>query len=171
MIRKLLTVMVCLVVAEYTSAQDTLYWQPATKLQWTDFQGNANLASKFSAATSSGIVWSYAYKAGVFSFEVKTYFAKKKSWKKETVTGRMLQHEQGHFDITEIFARKLRQRVNAMSHERAYFEQNIAAVVAGILKEKDAFQRQYDTQTDYGTNLMAQQAWLRKIAGELAKQP
>lgn len=156
-----------LLKAAEASAQDTIYWQPATKLQWDDFQAKPDSSSRFSAATSSGIVWWYAYKAGIFSFSVKTYFAKKRSWKRGALTSRMLQHEQGHFDITEIFARKLRQKVNGMNHGRAFFEQNIAAVVAGILKDKDALQRQYDVQTDYGTNYAMQQAWVKKIAGEL----
>lgn len=148
-------------------AQDTIYWKPATKLQWQDFQARPDSTSKYAASTSSGIVWSYAYKSGQFSFTVKTYFAKKKSWKRGTVTDRMLEHEQGHFDITEIFARKLRQRVNAMSHARAYFENNIASEVAGVLQEKDDQQRLYDKQTNYGTNYMVQQKWLKKIVTEL----
>jgi hypothetical protein len=163
---KFSTTLVILLVSvwQQATAQDTLYWNAAEKLQWQDFEGMADSNSRFAAATSTGIVWGYAFKGGSFTFSAQSYFVKRKSWKRGEVTDRMLEHEQGHFDITEIFTRRLKAKATILSSNRRHFEQTIQKLVSDILKEKDKLQRQYDVETNFGTNYMAQTKWLEKIA-------
>lgn len=151
------------------NGQDTLFWKAGKKLQWEDFKGQPDSSVNHAAATSTGISWSYAIKSGVFSFTAQAYFSKKKSWRKEVVTSRMLQHEQGHFDITGLFSRKLRAKVASQHWPPAALPAKLSALVDSVLLEKDAMQRRYDAETRLGTFYAGQEKWLSWLAGELGK--
>ena len=162
-------ILACLIITHAANGQDTLFWKAGKRLQWKDFEGRPDSSVKYAAATASGISWSYAIKPGVFSFTAQAYFAKKKSWRKEGGTSRMLQHEQGHFDITELFSRKLKAKVAGRHWPVAALPTKLSALVDSVLVEKDAMQRRYDVETQLGTFYAGQEKWLSWLTGELRK--
>src|SRR6218665_2010601 len=90
------------------TTNDTLYWIKDRKLTWDDFKGVPDTNSIGGAATYSGFVTKSRYTSDTsVSVVISAVFYKKESWKKtQYQTVLSLQHEQGHFDITEVFARK-----------------------------------------------------------------
>jgi predicted secreted Zn-dependent protease len=78
-------------------------------------------------------------------------------------TSYILAHEQGHFDITEIFARKLHRELLKYKFSRRTFRQDVNLIYDRVVKEKEAFQEAYDGQTDHSRNKKLQQEWLERI--------
>ena len=91
---------------------------------------------------------------------------KNKSWglvKNEWI----LKHEQGHFDIAEIFARQLNKLVNEYQFNKSSFQKDLDAIYKSVVAEKEKFQQQYDDETDYSRIKTKQEEWLKKIEAEL----
>ncbi len=93
-------------------------------------------------------------------------------------TEKNLAHEQAHFDLTEVFARRLHQRIAALSAEG---ESDVAAIEAlrtqirrthdEVFAAWQAEQARYDGETAHGTRPMQQKKWLREIRDLLATTP
>jgi predicted secreted Zn-dependent protease len=64
---------------------------------------------------------------------------KSRSWIKSKTDSASLRHEQGHFDITEIYARKLRKDI---THARSLFEAK--TIYWQIVAEEEHEQNEYD---------------------------
>lgn len=151
--------------------QEEVLWDPVKRLKWNDFKGNVPLGSHAAATTASGISYEFStfYKGNEMfvDYKVHTYFYPSKSWYKPAIcTDVTLAHEQLHFDISELFARKMKKKMNS-----SVFTDNIKSEVKKIyrtiLKELSDFQNQYDDETDYSRNLGAQIKWNKKISEAL----
>ncbi|NNE76815.1 MAG: DUF922 domain-containing protein, partial [Pricia sp.] len=100
-------------------------------------------------------------------FTVGSKFFPNKSWyQPELCDAVILSHEQLHFDISELYARKMRKRL-----AESQFTQNIKAEVKAIykdvLRELNNFQNKYDRETDFSRNLNQQLIWNKMIANAL----
>ncbi len=97
------------------------------------------------------------------------YFFCKKSWKKESwISESVLRHEQKHFDIVELYSRKLRKQVQ----ENHYSSDNELIAKSDSLyaindKAMDVYQDKYDDETDGSMNGEQQRAWEKKIMNEI----
>jgi len=82
----------------------------------------------------------------------------------------VLSHEQLHFDISELYARRLRRRL-----QTAEFTDRVKAEVRQIFAEVNRqlseFQDRYDGETDFSRNREAQLAWNRAVARMLSELP
>ena len=83
-------------------------------------------------------------------------------------TDYILAHEQAHFDITEIHARKLYEAIYHYELNPATFKNDIADIYNRIVKEKEEMQEAYDGETDHSRKRMLQYNWLEKIDKLLA---
>jgi hypothetical protein len=94
---------------------DKILWNKDKPLTWNDFQGIPKKSSQRSAMTNSGIELKTSFENNTLTITVGAYFIKNKSWVKKEALGDslLLEHEQVHFDITELFARKFRQKLRA----------------------------------------------------------
>ncbi len=151
---------------------DTIRWKSDYKLNWGDFQGSPDPGSSFSA--QSNCMFSYKsaieYKAGVMSISLFLYpcFTKKASWviAKNQQEG-LLNHEQLHFDICELYIRKLRKKISETeltildpgSQIRTAFEQ--------AWTDYQSAQSQYDEDTRHGLIEKDQKRWEKNIVDEL----
>src|SRR5690606_30202906 len=96
--------------------QEKIFWQE-DGLSWNDFKSAPNQSSSFHANTSAGISYSWGIKNsnGIIelNYEVLSFFNPENSWVKPGSDNKyLLQHEQLHFDITELHARKLRKKLS-----------------------------------------------------------
>lgn len=163
------------VSVQYTVAQDIeKLWHADQKLTWNDFKASPDRNHPYAAITYSGI--SYGFSAEVVNGEVyidytvNCFFVASKSWVKKRYLGdpELLKHEQLHFDITELFTRRLREELSTMSFtENVKLE--IQAVYKKITKEKVTMQELYDLETDHSKKEHAQNTWQLKIENELQK--
>ncbi len=153
-------------IAGYAQEEEIL-WNPDFRLKWSDFRGEAPASTRIAAVTASGISYRFASmeRDGYYEveYEVNTFFYPQKSWyQPQLCNDLVLSHEQLHFDIAEIFARKMRR---AMDSTR--FTENVKAEINAIylqtLKELEDFQDRYDAETNYSMNRTAQLKWNMQI--------
>ncbi|KPM31522.1 Hypothetical protein I595_2009 [Croceitalea dokdonensis DOKDO 023] len=153
--------------------EDYLLWHPEQRLSWSQFKGKVPVASVPAATTASGI--SYSYSANLLhhevqlDFEVNAYFYPNASWyKPEVCDSLILSHEQLHFDITELYARKMR-----IELRKTTFTENVKSEVKKIykriLKELSDVQDQYDWETNFSRNPKAQMQWNQRIKAALER--
>lgn len=83
-----------------------------------------------------------------------------------SVKHRLLMHEQKHFDISEIFARRAVRDLQALKLS-ANYRKEIADFVQAKFKAAEAYQRLYDRDTQHGEDFAAQEEWDEAIAAQL----
>lgn len=157
-------------------AQDspTLSWNHNYRLEWSDFTGKPTQQSNVVAVTASGISFSFSTKTTEtrlidYNFTVKADFYPEQSWcLKERINNNILNHERLHFDITELFARKFRQRI-----KNTIFTMNISSEMErlhdAINAELEAMQNAYDVETSHSQHVDKQNEWQAKIILQLNK--
>ena len=154
---------------------DKIFWEK-DGLTWVNFEAQPDVNSSFHANTSAGLSYSWGLKSsnGVIEleYEVKSYFNTKGSWVKSGSKNEfLLKHEQVHFDITELHARKLRKKlseinVNALGKEPREVLNNYYKVIE---KERGIMQQKYDRETNHSLNKNAQLKWQEYVERELSK--
>ena len=78
-----------------------------------------------------------------------------------------LDHEQGHFDIAEIYARKIRSEVARQIITKSDFDSKFKLLYDRIYQEYQKFQVKYDQETNRGLNLNKQQEYREMINRQL----
>lgn len=151
-----------------TSSPNTIVWDEDRPLSWNDFQGEPDYNyDQVSALTSSGIIHYKGCENGKIIYKVQAYFEKNYSWvKPEAYTNHHLAHEQIHFDITELYARKLKKAL-AKREFKCGEEARFDAFVANFLKKWQKAQINYDSQTHYSMKPKKQNEWKYLVAMEL----
>src|SRR5258708_6369153 len=161
----LLWLPLCLPV--HRPADDTIHWSASRRLVWSDFKGRPDNTRDDAALTSSGIEFGYSYnERDGFSWHIACLFEKDKSWVR-IKDDYILAHEQGHFDITEIFARKLNKELAAYRVNKDRVQQEAPAIYQAVMKEQYEMENQYDDETDNSRKKDKQAEWLKKIRNEL----
>ena len=82
-------------------------------------------------------------------------------------SARALRHEQTHFDIAEVHARRLRRYYAELMAPCRIASGDLAAAASRIGRDEKAAQVQYDAETDHGRIAAQQTRWDRDIAGQL----
>ncbi len=143
-------------------------WSKNRKLTWNDFNGKPVKTMSAAALTYTDIQMNASFIDGKASIEVKNYFDSKLSWSKNKTSAQLLAHEQLHFDITELYTRIIRKRLNEIVSEQTIRDGTINTESSKLLKEWRAFQLKYDEETNHGVLLDKQKAWETKVAEMLA---
>lgn len=156
-------------IAGHERREDAEYvpWLTDRKLIWEDFLCAPKKNTDAVASTSTALGIAYQIKNGELSYQITCNFAKQRSWG-SLKTEYILAHEQGHFDITEIYARKLNQMLQDYQLNRSTFQKDINAIYEKVVKGKEDMQQVYDGQTDHSRNKAKQQEWLNRIEQLLA---
>ena len=155
-------------VPDTTPYEKELVWNPGRHLRTADFK--ANTANRpFAAATNSGIRYHYAGRPfqRTAQLTIETVFDCENSYFKASADAtRTLAHEQGHFDITEIFARRFAKALQEQVTDLRDLERRQQALFQQITSAAHTMQDEYDTDVYADPNKQA--AWLARIAQELA---
>ena len=158
----LLTVFTLPMVFTTGPEEDYITWDETRKLTWDDFKAPPQKIGNTAAMTTTHLGFAYNVKNGTVTYVIDCRFEKNRSWglvKNDWI----LKHEQGHFDIAEIFARRLNEKVNAYEFNRTTFQKDLDNIYKSVVGEKEQFQQQYDDETDYSRNKAKQEEWLKKI--------
>lgn len=154
--------------------ENKMTWQEHP-LTWNDFKGTPETGNPFDANTNSGISYSWSLKLSVketdFLYSVETYFYPDLSWViPDKKSNDLLAHEQLHFDITELHARKLRKAMrNYKLPEQEKIKEELKKIYRDIEYSRTQMQERYDLETDHSQNVQAQQKWKNFIKSELEK--
>lgn len=151
--------------AQAQEDEEKLYWS-TTSLTWEDFKGNPNPNDPYQANTYSGFTFSWSLQQNEegreFVYDIKSYFLPNQSWvKKGAKNSYLLAHEQLHFDISELHARKFKTTLANFdsSGSLAEVKRGMKSIYQQIEKERKAMQQKYDRETDHGGNKKAQEKW------------
>ncbi len=144
-------------------------WNAGRKLTWDDFRGVVNTVSDESAAaTHCGIGFKTSTAGGKPEIIVYNTFYINKSWvKPDAKIASILDHEQGHFDLCEIYTRKLRERLNSFDFNAADVRQQLMSIYSEVNAEYERRQQAYEYETVHGTNFAQQKKWQDAISHEL----
>ncbi|HLX91172.1 MAG TPA: DUF922 domain-containing protein [Puia sp.] len=155
-----------LTLTRFHSRDDQIEWSAVRKLTWTDFKQRPDPSSPNAALTSSIIKYDFGYNdVDGLSFHIHCEFDPEASWGR-TKTDYILSHEQGHFDITEIYARKLDKAFKEYK-PTPDIKKKINKIYMGLMAELHEYQEKYDAATNFSLNHDKQQEWLQKISNQL----
>lgn len=148
-----------------------LQWESERPLDWADFKAVPKQNIPYEANTNSGISfsWNYSNESGepVLEYEVNTNFYPEKSWVKEVEDNHyLLAHEQLHFDISELHARKLRKAIDDYKMGRN-IRRELNLLYENIEKQRVQMQNQFDVETNHSQNKYAEAKWQHFITEEL----
>lgn len=144
------------------SPSNLIEWNAARKLTWGDFKGVPDVNSPNAALTSSSINIEFGYNNTSLTYSIKCRFNQTKSWGR-IKNDYILSHEQGHFDIAELHARKLQKALKAYKFRSSKVGEDVNAIYADVIKEHQLVQQSYDGETDHSRNPVKQQEWEKKI--------
>lgn len=153
--------------------KEKIRWQEDRPLSWEDFKAEPDDSTSYSANTNSGITynWDYSTATGrpVLNHEVSSNFYPKLSWVKDVEDKEyLLAHEQLHFDISELHARKLRKALAEYEIGRN-IRLDLKRIYNKIETERSLMQKQFDKQTQHSENRKAEMRWRELVAKELEK--
>lgn len=162
-------------------------WSPGRSLSWDDFRGEPTgegpEAARIHITVSyrislvvrrAGAGWEAEIPAG--GVAATAFMDPDRSWVRPGMLApELLAHEQGHFDIAEVYRRLLVLEL-AGSHAsgaspeaaRVELQARTSALAQGILERMEATQLRYDAETRHGLDGGAQARWLDLIAAWLS---
>jgi len=145
-----------------------IVWTKDRKLNWDDFQNPAKFVDSTKTAAESEIaidlisipINKYDYKYVVFPYFYKRFSSTK------TDDPNILKHEQVHFDIAELFARKMRKKLKQLN-KKPFDEKLYNSEIDAIYEGYSNYQIKYDKETLHSLITEKQLEWENKIAREL----
>jgi hypothetical protein len=163
------------------------------RLTWADFRVDDKSPGK-SAQTQAFLSYQYSaraegvpstFQARVTSITFAGGFDRTKSWRRSSVSTNnrlLLEHEQGHLDLTELKRRELMQLpltdlpIGEGSTPRSALtdlDTKMRAFYKWHMKDLEQTQRRYDRETEHGTIRPVQERWNTqvRVALQLALHP
>ncbi|PCJ65007.1 MAG: DUF922 domain-containing protein [Bacteroidetes bacterium] len=143
-----------------------IIWNQNISLDWNDFSHKPQ-NDYYAALTASGISYSYTIKETSCDIEIFAVFDRDESWVNyEKATEMLLEHEQLHFDITEVWARKLRKSVLEATYiDNQVLDELYEEHLMGLI----IMQAFYDEESHHSLHRNEQIVWEKRIQIELEK--
>lgn len=145
---------------------DDLHWDPVKSLSWDDFRGRPDHLAKGDAASRISLRARPYKKRNQLFYVVTPVFHRNESWCKKP-TPELLAHEQLHFDIAELFARKSRMKISTLKRQGVRDVSVYNAAVSEIFEESNRVDAQYDHETVHGASRKKQTEWEYSVRIEL----
>ena len=141
--------------------EDYIPWNTERKLSWEDFLAPSPVNTSDAALTTTYVGFSFSKTRDVISYKIECKFQKSRSWGR-VKTDYILKHEQGHFDIAEIFARKLNKEIKEYLAKNNNHE-GMNPIYSKLMQEKRDMQALYDSESNHSINKTKQAEWNEKI--------
>lgn len=151
---------------------DTILWSSEYKLKWADFQSSPDKKSPFSALSHCLFdyksVPTFENQMMVLNIRIFACFAKKGSWvqsdKKQDI---LLSHEQLHFDICELYVRRLRKKISETKFNLLHSDVQFKELFDEAWKSYQDAQNRYDEESEHGLVDEYQKSWATQVRIEL----
>jgi hypothetical protein len=162
-------------IAAASPAPNEIPWSAARRLTWADFQGPPPGESLEAARTVYLLSYESRCRGQEFQFNVAALFLPHQSWVRPgvlaniTERARVLGHEQTHFDLTEVYARRMRRYFAELYNPCGLVEAGVKESVDRFVREEAEAQVRYDRETRYGLENVPQERWKRDVGEMLAK--
>lgn len=149
-----------------TTSQNLIEWNEFYTLTWEDFEGVRTDGSIGDAGTAVSIKAKPYMVKNKVKYNVYAYFNREKSWAADK-SDELLKHEQLHFDIAELYARKIRKRISELSASGVNDVKIYNKEIQELLEESNSADVQYDLETLHGAMIKRQAAWEKNVKQEL----
>jgi len=148
-------------------------WSASRPLTMADFMGRPGPSDRLAALTTSDLKADASCRDFVFTGTVRATFNPNTSWMRNpaTATPALLRHEQLHFDITEVYARIMRQKLLVFQAKAncAKLQPAFNNLTKGVYDQWDREQNRYDAETNHGLNAAKQDYWEKQTQIKLAQ--
>lgn len=148
------------------SGDDLIKWSAARKLSWADYKASPDPDSDAAASTTTLLTIEYKIDNTSFGYAISSTFSKSQSWGRHK-DAYILSHEQGHFDIAEVYARKLHKKMSEYKFNTRTYQKDLKKIYDEVTDEKEEMQDKYDSETRHSINKDKQAEWLKKIEAML----
>jgi len=155
-----------LILAMASLQASLIEWNAGRKLTWDDFKSTPDPASPNAALTNTAINIEFGYDKSGLTWSIRCSFDKNLSWVR-VKNDAVLAHEQGHFDIAEIYARKLNKALKDYHFNAKTVANDVNKIYNDMMTAHHDAQEVYDHETDYSRNKEKQDEWLKKISDDL----
>ncbi len=159
----------------FSQTDGKVYWVP-DGLSWTDFKASPESNSKFHANTNAGLSFSWGVKNDngeiALSYDVISYFNPNLSWvKMGPDSDYLLKHEQLHFDITELHARKLRKKLAEVNPRILISDPKgvLTRIYQAVEKERTGMQLKFDKESRHSLDKEGEARWRKYVKAELLR--
>ncbi|HUL72178.1 MAG TPA: DUF922 domain-containing protein [Vicinamibacterales bacterium] len=149
-------------------------WSGARRLTWDDFEAPVtNAGANEAAHLEYALFYGVRCTGRALEFRVVTAMIPSGSWVRSSVlesaadSARTLQHEQTHFDLAEVHARKMRTFFDGLYEPCLKSSEELAALADRMVKAEATEQKRYDEETANGRRADAQQKWNADVAARL----
>jgi hypothetical protein len=155
------------------AADDAFAWSATRRLEWSDFRGAAPSDGSGGALTAYTLLYGVRCNGARFEASAIAAFLPHRSWVKPAVLAdprlsrQTLAHEQTHFDLTEVYARRLRAHFADLYDPCRTGAAQARDGAERIISAEAAAQRRYDDETRHGLIPERQLQWDLHVAGEL----
>lgn len=150
------------------SDSDKIYWSQNVRLKWDDFKGKPDNSQIYDASTESTVKCDLKGDQRGVTITAVCFFEKSKSWVKKGKRGdTLLKHEQGHFDLAELYTRKLRKAMKEASFTDKNVNSEFRTIYQKYVGDLKKEQARYDKETHHSTIYEKQKEWEARIAEEL----
>ena len=184
--------------AEPVSQPQEIQWNTNRQLSWDDFLGavDLNAPTENVALTAASLSWSYQYEIEhdasscfyrITDIHALASFSQGDSWvKPDHRNAAVLNHEQGHFDLTQIYKLILDERAHHLIGARDTCEgdtveeasefaekkaaEQVETVFKAVWQKYSSTQETYDEQTRHGILIETQNLWTEKIHRGLRRE-
>jgi len=146
--------------------ENKILWSYERKLTWNDFKGlpktdRGNIEAETQCEIS---ILEVKLDGSLPKISIGTFFLKSKSW---TATNSMstLEHEQIHFDIYELYSRKIRNKFEELNMKNELKIEIYQKYYNELVSEAIKLNEVYDNEVYFNDD--KQQEWIKRITKEL----
>jgi len=125
-----------------TQIRGQLCWSDSTQLKWSDFMGLPSPSSNLRALSTTSIECDYFFSDTCLNYKVTALFFQQDSWALDS-SKYLLEHEKMHFNLTEIYARKIRKYLSQAKGKSDFVIRNAISSLITKMHQKQAL---YDKQ-------------------------
>ncbi len=160
-------------VPDFRKHEQEIQWSSDRKLSWVDFKGTPMIVSNSNVGAESfcgfGFQSNYVTAFTKTKIFVNATFDCHLSWVREDQkhNDKLLKHEQFHFNLSEVYARKLRKRFSEAHLNAGNINTEANTIFKQVYVKYLTRQELYDAETNYGLDKGKQKEWQFNIRQEL----
>ncbi len=156
-----------------TPTDDAITWSAARKLDWSDFKAKPEGGALGGARSAISHTYAIGCRDQVLQMKVQSIFLPDQSWVSYRIMSSGLasrvglRHEQIHFDLAEVYARRVRKLLRELRDPCSRSDAELNAMAEHVFTDHWTAQRRYEQETHAGELEPKQVEWDKRIAAEL----
>jgi hypothetical protein len=166
----------CQKTNEELDSTNIIHWHDNLSLEWSDFLGKPDSTIKASylgsATAASAFHFGVEYTSDSLempNYKVYNCFIREESFiiDPAKASRHLLEHEKLHFDLYEVYARRIRKGIHQLRKEGNRNIEDYQKLIDRLLDESEKANKLYDKETAYSNLRIMQEEWKIKIMKEL----